>query len=61
MLELRPTLLQKVLVQGDLLEKALGGGVIVPLLIAPVFFTSLVDAGVNVGHEKTDGFLDGGL
>lgn len=61
MLELRPTPLQKVLVQADLLEKALGGGVIVPLLIAPVFFTSLVDAGVNIGHEKTDGFLDGGL
>lgn len=60
-LELKPTLLQKVPVQGDLLEKALGGGVIVPLLIALVFFTCLVDTGVNVGHEKTDGFLDGRL
>lgn len=59
--ELSPTLLQKVPVQGDLLEKALGGGVIVPLLIALVFFTCLVDTGVNVGHEKTDGFLDGRL
>lgn len=60
-LELSPTLLQKVPVQGDLLEKALGGGVIVPLLIAVVFFTCLVDTGVNIGHEKTDGFLDGRL
>ena len=60
-LELSPALLQKVPVQGDLLEKALGGGVIVPLLIALVFFTCLVDTGVNVGHEKTDGFLDGRL
>lgn len=60
-LELIPTPLQKVPVQGDLLEKALGGGVIVPLLIALVFFTCLVDTGVNVGHEKTDGFLDGRL
>ena len=60
-LELSPALLQKVPVQGDLLEKALGGGVIVPLLIALVFFTCLVDTGVNVGHEKIDGFLDGRL
>lgn len=60
-LELSPALPQKVAVQGDLLEKALGGGVIVPFLIALVFFTCLVDTGVNVGHEKTDGFLDGRL
>lgn len=60
-LELCPALLQKVSVQGDLLEKTLGGGVIVPLLIALVFFTCLVDTSVNVGHEKTDGFLDGRL
>lgn len=60
-LELSSALLQKVSVQSDLLEKALGGGVIVPLLIAMVFFTCLVDTGVNVGHEKTDGFLDGRL
>lgn len=60
-LELSPALLQKVSVQSDLLEKALGGGVIVPLLIAPVFFTCMVDTGVNVGHEKTDGFLDSRL
>ena len=61
LLELSPALLQKVSVQGDLLEKTLGGGVIVPLLIALIFFTCLVDTGVNVGHEKTDGFLDGRL
>ena len=60
-LELSAALLQKVSVQGDLLEKTLGGGVIVPLLIALVFFTCLVDTSVNVGHEKTDGFLDGRL
>lgn len=60
-LELSSALLQKVSVQGDLLKKALGGGVIVPLLIAPVFFTCLVDTGVNIGHEKTDGFLDSRL
>lgn len=60
-LKLSPALLQKVSVQGDLLEKALGGGIIVPLLIALVFFTCLVDTGVNVGHEKTDGFLDSRL
>lgn len=60
-LELSPAPLQYVPVHGDLLEKALGGGVIVPLLIALVFFTCLVDTGVNVGHEKTDGFLDGRL
>lgn len=60
-LKLRPTLLQKVPVQADLLEKTLGGSVIVPLLIQQVFFTCLVDTGVNVGHEKTDGFLGGRL
>lgn len=60
-LELSLALPQKVPVQADLLEKALGGGVIVPLLIALVFFTCLVDTGVNIGHEKTDGFLDGRL
>lgn len=60
-LKLSPASLQKVSVQGDLLEKALGGGVIVPLLIALVFFTCLVDTSVNIGHEKTDGFLDGRL
>lgn len=44
-------------------RKLLGGGlgVIVPVLIALVFFTCLVDTGVNVGHENTDGFLDGRL
>lgn len=60
-LELGTASLQKVSVQVDLLEKALGGGVIVPLLIALVFFTSMFDTGVNVGHEKTDGFLDSRL
>lgn len=40
--------------------KALAGHVIVSLLIALVFFTRLVDTGVNIGHEKTDGFLDSG-
>lgn len=60
-LELSTAFLQKVPVQRDLLEKALRGGVIVPLLIALVFFTSMFDTGVNVGHEKTDGFLDSRL
>lgn len=60
-LELSLAPLQKVPVQCDLLEKTLGGGVTVPLLIALVFFTCLVDTSVNVGHEKTDGFLDGWL
>ena len=43
-----------------MLEKALWGGVILAFLIALVFFTHLVDAGVYIGQEKTDGFLDGG-
>lgn len=60
-LKMSPAFLQKVSVQGDLLEKALWGGVIVPLLILQVFFTCLVDTVVNVGHEKTDGFLDSRL
>lgn len=61
-LKLLVTPLQKVIVYFDLLEKVLRGWCnCIPLLIALVFFTCLVDTGVTTGRENTDGFLDGRL
>lgn len=48
---------QQVLVEFDLLQEGLRGGVIVAPLSGQVHLGHLVDSGVHIGHEEADGGL----
>lgn len=55
--QIHPLLGQQVLVEFDLLQESLGCGIVVAPLRRQVHLGHLIDGGVHVGHEETDGGL----
>lgn len=61
LLKLLVSLFQQTSVQPEQLQEAPGCAVVVPAVVLPVALAGQPDAGVSVGHEKTDGLLNGRL